>query len=188
MNEESNNAGPEVAQNASQVESNTGAQQSEQQESDKSPSTVESAGAGLKEAFAQLQDKIKATECDRAEAKQPDLATVLIDESHAFTSVFAEDYRTVGGAHSRYAIKTKEGEILARLSFQDGAIKEAGVNGVMVEDLLAIVIDRLEGFQAGPYACEENAGALIKAKSALKYLQDRTKAREARGVEGTHKV
>lgn len=70
--------------------------------------------------------------------------------------------------------------------FQNGPIKEAGVNGVTQEALLAIVIDRLRSFQAGPFACRENAIALTKTEEALMWLQRRTIARIKRGVEGTH--
>jgi hypothetical protein len=72
--------------------------------------------------------------------------------------------------------------------FQNGPIAEAGVNGVTHEALLAIVADRLRCFQAGPYACTENGLALIHVEEALAVLQLRTRARVARGVEGTHKV
>jgi hypothetical protein len=70
--------------------------------------------------------------------------------------------------------------------FQNGPIPEAGVNGVTHEALLAIVADRLRSFQAGPYACRENALALTKIEEALHWLHHRTRARMARGVEGTH--
>lgn len=58
--------------------------------------------------------------------------------------------------------------------------------GVTNEALLAIVIDRLEGYQSGPFACEENALALESAKASLEYLKMRTKDRQKRGVENTH--
>jgi len=58
--------------------------------------------------------------------------------------------------------------------------------GVTNEALLAIVIDRLEGFQAGPFACDENQLALDSAKASLEFLKMRTKERQARGVENTH--
>lgn len=73
------------------------------------------------------------------------------------------------------------------IDFQNGPIKEVGVNGVTNEALLAILIDRLEGAQEGPYKCSENAGALDSARFALDHLERRTRNREARGVEGTHK-
>lgn len=72
--------------------------------------------------------------------------------------------------------------------FQNGPIKEFGVNGITQEALLAIVIDRLRGFQAGPFACEDNQKALEHCGEALYHLQARTRARIARGVEGTNKA
>ena len=44
------------------------------------------------------------------------------------------------------------------LTFQDGAIKEVGVNGVTHEALLAIVIDRL---QIGRASCRERVYVLV---------------------------
>lgn len=73
---------------------------------------------------------------------------------------------------------------LCRVSFQNGPIKEAGVNGVTQEAFLAIVIDRLTSFQAGPYPSTRNAAALDHCHSALTDLQARTRDRIARGVEG----
>lgn len=78
--------------------------------------------------------------------------------------------------------------VLASLNFQNGPIAQVGVNGVTHEALLAILIDRLEGFQSGPYACDDNQVALIACKQAMKALQRRTLARVARGVEGTHNL
>ena len=70
--------------------------------------------------------------------------------------------------------------------FQNGPINENGVNGITQEVLLAIVADRLRSFQAGPYACRENALALTKIEEAQHWLQQRTIARMRCGVEGTH--
>lgn len=72
------------------------------------------------------------------------------------------------------------------LQFQNGPIAEAGVNGITQEALLAIVADRLRSFQGGQYACRENAIALTKIEEAMHWLHSRTRARMARGVEGTH--
>ncbi len=79
-------------------------------------------------------------------------------------------------------------EICTAILFQNGPIAEAGVNGVTHEALLAILVDRMRSFQAGPYACRENALALTKLEEAQHWLQARTRSRLARGVEGTHKV
>lgn len=70
------------------------------------------------------------------------------------------------------------------IKFQKGCIAEAGVNGLTHEVLLAIVADRLQSFQAGPFPCLENERALAYTRDALEWLQKRTKARVARGVEG----
>lgn len=70
--------------------------------------------------------------------------------------------------------------------FQNGPINEVGVNGMTQEVLLAIVIDRLESFQAGPYACPENERALAAIIEAQAHLKYRTQKRMDRGVEGTH--
>ena len=74
------------------------------------------------------------------------------------------------------------------MRFQNGPIGEFGVNGISNEALLAIVEDRLKGFQSGDYACRENALALTKLQEAMMWLHSRTRARVARGVEGTHQV
>lgn len=60
-------------------------------------------------------------------------------------------------------------------------------NGAFVEDAIYAAKQRLEFFQAafsGKFACRENALAITKLDEALHWLEHRTKAREARGVEG----
>lgn len=74
------------------------------------------------------------------------------------------------------------------LLFQNGPIAEHGVNGITQEVLLAIIIDRLQCFQKGPFACRENALALTKLEEAKHWLFSRTLERMQRGVEGTNKV
>ena len=99
-----------------------------------------------------------------------------------------------GGACHKYPIAigfnpgTDEGgsQEKCRIEFQNGPIQEAGVNGISQEALLTVLIDRLRSFQAGPYACRENALALTKMEEALMWLQKRTLDRMRRGVEGTN--
>jgi hypothetical protein len=96
-----------------------------------------------------------------------------------------------GGANHHYEIQipTREENCTATtipVRFQNGPIAEAGVNGLTHEALLAILIDRMEGFQAGPYASHDNQEALDAMRVAQTALQRRTLARMARGVEGTH--
>ena len=79
-------------------------------------------------------------------------------------------------------------DIAADVIFQNGPIPENGVNGLTQEALIAICIDRLEGFQSGAFACRENALALTKLQEAQMWLLKRTRDRMARNVEGTHTV
>ena len=75
---------------------------------------------------------------------------------------------------------------LVQIHFQEGPIREGGVNGVCNEDLIAMVITRLEHFQKSEFACRDNAVAITKLEEAMLWLRKRTMARENRGVEGTH--
>lgn len=90
-----------------------------------------------------------------------------------------------GGANHAYSITPVAGNAKGvRLDFQNGPLGEYP-NGLTQEALLAVVEDRLKSFQAGPYACRENALALTHLQEALHWLHHRTRDRMARGVEGT---
>jgi len=99
-----------------------------------------------------------------------------------------------GGACHRYEVSwTCSGQLpnpgcdgVIDIGFQNGPVAEVGTNGITHEALLAIVVDRLQGFQKGPHACRENAIALTKLEEAMHWLHHRTRERVARGVEGTH--
>lgn len=112
------------------------------------------------------------------------------ERNEAITITCDERNPENGNASHHYTMKiaTADGapEREQSISFQDGPIKEVGVNGVTNEALLAILIDRMRGFQAGQYASRDNAVALTKMEEALMWLHKRTRDRLARGVEGTH--
>lgn len=93
-----------------------------------------------------------------------------------------------GGANHEYVIESGDYPRMLHVKFQNGPIAEHGVNGVTHEALLAILADRLRGFQKGPYATKANACALTHIEEAQHWLQQRTLERMRRGVEGTHKV
>lgn len=116
---------------------------------------------------------------------------VLEIGSRRFTEVICEDEPGAGNACHKYHVQ-KVGEDrsppFASISFQNGPINESGVNGCHNEDLIAIVIDRLYGFQSGDFKCRENALAITKLEEALHWLNHRTLNRQRRGVEGTHKL
>lgn len=121
-------------------------------------------------------------------------------ESHKATNDWLEinvlDEPGPGGACHRYCIyhpcddfnEELNASMSQHIHFQKGPILENGVNGVTQEALLAIVIDRLECFQAGDYANDYNQQALEHCRSALDALKGRTEERIARGVEGTSQV
>ena len=101
------------------------------------------------------------------------------------------DERSHGNASHAYSISwvaAGDRHVETSLQFQNGPIGEVGVNGITNEALIAIVIDRLQGFQSGPDRCRENAVARTKLEEAAMWLESRTKSRLARGVEGTHAV
>lgn len=78
------------------------------------------------------------------------------------------------------------------ISWQNGPLVRGNLrrdpNGAFVENVILAAVDRLEHYQSGKFACKENATALAHLKTALVALNDRTKAREARAVEGTHQL
>ncbi len=59
-------------------------------------------------------------------------------------------------------------------------------NGAFVEDVIQAVIGRIEFYQQSEFACIENSVALTHLRKSLQALDERTKDRETRDVEGTH--
>lgn len=114
------------------------------------------------------------------------IQTHKVNPANDRISIAVMDEPGAGNANHHYAIDIAGSGNGVDLHFQNGPIAEAGVNGITQEVLLAIVADRLECFQAGPYACRENALALTKIQEAQHWLFHRTRQRIARGVEGTH--
>lgn len=73
------------------------------------------------------------------------------------------------------------------ISFQLGPVKEVGVNGTTIERVLEVLAERLEGFQRGPFACQENGLALQAIREAIAQLDHRTMLRNLQNVEGENK-
>lgn len=105
-----------------------------------------------------------------------------------YTKVLEEKDYDFNAPHRFKVVNASNLDVLASIHFQEGPIKECGVNGCCNEDLIVMVIRRLEGFQNSEFKCRENAMAITKLEEALLWLRKRTMARENRGVEGTHKV
>lgn len=64
---------------------------------------------------------------------------------------------------------------------EDGSIE----GGTTLEEMLKVSIQRLQDFNSR-FGCRENSIAITKMQEALMWLNERTRDREARGVEGTH--
>jgi hypothetical protein len=107
--------------------------------------------------------------------------------TNKYTRVLHEEDFNFNAPHAFTVIDT-DGNQVGFIHFQEGAIKENGVNGVCNEDLIAMVLCRLEHFNQTDYRCKENSMAITKLEEALLWLRKRTVGREQRGVEGTHKV
>lgn len=108
--------------------------------------------------------------------------------TNKYTKVLQEEEFSYNAPHRFSVVKADSGEPLAEIHFQEGPILECGVNGVCNEDLINMVICRLEHFQNSEFRCRENALAITALEEALLWLRKRTMSRENRGVEGTHKV
>ena len=112
---------------------------------------------------------------------------IVSGDQAAQLKIEATDEPGAGGANHKYVISFERGQVHGYLiDFQNGPIKKVGVNGITQEALVAIVIDRLRSFHAGPFSCRENAIALTHFEEGLMWLQRRTVARIKRGVEGTN--
>lgn len=92
-----------------------------------------------------------------------------------------------GNCHLYAVVDARDESTVHMIDFQKGPVCEAGLNGVTMEALLAIVAHRLQGFQKGEMACRENALALTKIEEALHWLQTRTRRRLAAGEQGRGK-
>ena len=88
------------------------------------------------------------------------------------------------GATANEFVKINHKENTISFKIQNGPIKEAGVNGCQVDTLIYAAKAILEGLNKN-FPCEENDQAINKLEMAIHWLNERTKNREKRGVEGT---
>lgn len=144
------------------------------------------------EEITKTHDDVINEEIEQEHTSMQNPARIVSVGTTRYTEVLAIDAKGVGGANHKYEVRMippngadiSEKEIYAKVKFQTGGIVEAGINGCHNEDLIAIVIDRLQGFQSGEFACRENALAITKLEEALMWLNKRTNDRIKRGVEG----
>ncbi|MCU5435796.1 hypothetical protein ABR776_27240 [Bacillus cereus] len=72
------------------------------------------------------------------------------------------------------------------IKFQEGPIQENGANGAQIEEVIDVLVNRLQGFQNGGFPCRENALAITKLEEARLWLNERTRKRREQGVEGKY--
>lgn len=115
-----------------------------------------------------------------------ELTSHKIDQANKALDVLVLDEAAESGASHHYSIRlpmdTANGIPLMsfELIFQNGPIAN-GINGVTNEALLAIVLDRLEGFQKGPFAQPFNDAAIDHLEQAQQALRLCAEQRQASG-------
>lgn len=103
--------------------------------------------------------------------------------------IFPEGDPGPGGAPTQYRLALglpgQETGTSVMLKFQNGSLKDTGPNGITLQAIIAVCIDRLQEFQKNPkVSCRENAIAQTYLETALLWMHKRTQDRVERGVEG----
>lgn len=110
---------------------------------------------------------------------------VAMDGSEATTRLYnhknARDYPDAVGCGDENGYGP-----FGEIKWQLGPVKEVGINGTTIEDVIEVCIERLRGFQRGPFSSRENALAITDLESARNWLLQRTRTRQEQGVEGTN--
>lgn len=69
--------------------------------------------------------------------------------------------------------RTSDDALLGKISFHAGPLEAIGPNGILNENLLVMLIDRVESFQRSKLKCRENENALQHLYEALWWLNFR---------------
>ena len=115
-----------------------------------------------------------------------------IQKTNKLNTVYRDGEAGPGGAYHEYDVymandDPENGNPLIVVQFQKRPRSDPNAqHGVLDEDLLEMVRDRLAAFQAGEFACRENAIALTHIEEALLWLNKRKEDRAERGVLGTY--
>lgn len=108
-----------------------------------------------------------------------------LQRTNQLNNIYVTENIGPGNGKHKYRIE-REGALLCEIQFQEGPRNEEGsISGVLDQDLLEIVRNRLQAFQSGPYASRENACALTHIEEALMWMAKRADDRAERGVLGT---
>ncbi len=71
----------------------------------------------------------------------------------------------------------------SRIHFQNGPVKEHGVNGVQLTDVLKVCLARYSMLNKS-FPCRENSLVITKLQEAIMWDEERTAKRTRQGVEG----
>lgn len=105
------------------------------------------------------------------------LSNPCYDES--LTYLLTQDKEDGNPTHHDFEIRrTTDNKILSKMHFQQGPLTEEGPNGILNEDLLMMIIDRVESFQSSKLKCRENENALQHLYEALFWLNQRNNKRK----------
>ena len=95
------------------------------------------------------------------------------------------DIKIEGHRYSWILDSKADGELEFVLDFQNGTVPDVGRNGLLNEDVLEALIDRMNWLNK-QFPCRENSIVITKLEEALLWLNKRTADRVKRGVEGKH--
>jgi len=87
----------------------------------------------------------------------------------------------------KFAVCVHHGDNTISFRLQNGPVKVNGVNGCQVDTLILAAGAILTGLNE-KFPCSANEIAIDHLKKAVIALEERTKDREARGVEGTNQA
>ncbi len=73
-----------------------------------------------------------------------------------------------------------------RIQFQNGPVKEHGINGVQLPEVLRICLARYKMLNES-FGCRENSLVITKLQEAIMWDEERTARRTLAGVEGFDK-
>lgn len=74
-----------------------------------------------------------------------------------------------------------------KFTIQSGPVKEVGVNGCQIDDVIAWAKEKIEEFNKA-FPCRENSVIITKLDEALLWSLKRKMDREKRSVEGTNRA
>ena len=130
-----------------------------------------------KDVFEKVYKRLPEYKGEQQEVIHSDLNQVEV--KHVSNDVFPPGHY--------YVISHPANGVYAEVMFQNGPVKEVGVNGLTNEALLELVLHRLRILNTN-FPCRENSLAITNIEQGVMWLEQRTKDRVKRNVEGFNKA